>query len=123
MPIVAGDTSNVAEVSGYPHDWTEGTGVIPASGTISIPNPAVKGLSRQWLFIQNQSAVTITVTVTAVKADMTTTVNATILLAPGSLAGTQGGAYEQMHSVFSIGGAITVSGTAGSQVAVLEKLK
>lgn len=123
MPITAGDTSNVAEVSGYPHDWTEGTGVIPASGTISIPNPSVKGLSRQWLFIQNQSAVTVTVTITAVKADMTSTVNATILLAPGAGAGAQGGAYENLHSLLSIGGAITVSAAAGTQVAVLEKLK
>lgn len=105
-----------------PHDWTEGTGVIPSSGSITIPNPSANGQTRKWLLIQNQSAVTISVGVQSVSAaGVIGTSN--ILLGAGGGIGTQGGAQEFGLGSYKPNSAVTISGAVGSQVLVLEVLE
>lgn len=108
--------------SSLPRDWTDGAGVIPASGSIVIPNPSTTGQTRKWLLVQNQSASTLTVLVQALTSGGAL-VNVPILLT-GVGAATQGGGQE-----FSAVGSwcpnsqITISGTAGIQCCVLEILE
>lgn len=119
MTIDAAQTGSNFVFNGYPHDWTEGTGVFPAGGSIVIANPTLTGKVRDWLFIQNQSAGVVSVKFAATLADGSTLSTVTLLLASSGVAGTAGAAYESYY----VTGAITVSGTAASQVLILEKLK
>jgi hypothetical protein len=106
--------------SSLPHDWTEGTGIIPVGGIV-IPNPSLNGQARKWLFIQNQDAVTVTVALQTVTTQGQTT--AIIVLSPNTLGvGTQGGALEFGGLSWKVNGAITVT-PAGAQVACLEVLE
>ena len=105
-----------------PHDWTEGTGVIPAGGVITIPNPSLNGQTRKWLFIQNQSAVTIAVNVYAVTAQGNASI-VPIILASGGSVGSQGAAQNFGPATWVANNALTITGAAGSQVAVLEVLE
>lgn len=123
MPLVTNDVGG----SGYgsptaniPHDWTEGTGVIPAAG-ITIPAPSASGQSRKWLLIQNQSGGTINVGVQALNAQGAV-VTANILLASGGVAGTQGGAQEFGRGSWNPNSPIVITG-AGLQALVLEVLE
>jgi hypothetical protein len=109
--------------NGFPHDWTEGTGVFPAGGVITLPNPTLTGQSRRWLFIQNQDAADIKVTINATLSDGATVTTASLILSSGGGAGLGGGTYENFHQLPSLSGVITVTGTAGNKVAVLERLK
>ena len=100
-------------------DYTNGTGTLGAGGQITIPDSP----NRSWLFIQNQSAVTIPVTYSAVKASDGTATTATLLLAAsGAGSGTQGGAEERSFTSFIPTGAVVVgsgAGTANAQVMVV----
>lgn len=99
-----------------PHDGTEGTGVFPAGGVITLPNPAILGLTRKWLFIQNQAASNVVVTfATRLNDGATPSTAGTIIL-------TQNAAYENYHHAFSVTGAVTVTGTAGAAVSIIELL-
>jgi hypothetical protein len=109
--------------NGLPHDWTEGTGVFPAGGVITIPSPTLKGMTRKWLFIQNQDIGVVTVQLNATKADGSTTTTASVVLAAAAGAGLAGGAYENFHQKFSVVGQLIITGTAGQKVLVLERLK
>ena len=108
--------------SSLPHDWTEGTNVLPASGTIIVPNPSITGQSRKWLLIQNQSAVTISVGVQATTA-LGNTVTSNILIASGGAIGSQGGGQEFGLGSWKPNSAVTISGPVGSQLLVLEVLE
>ena len=105
--------------SSLPHDWTEGTGVLPASGQIIIASPSVNGQTRKWLFIQNQSAATISIIVAALKGNGAASTT-TLLLAPGAGAGTMGGSLEWGGASWAVNSAVTVTGAAGAQVAIME---
>ena len=106
------------------HDWTEGTGALPASGEIDIPAPAT-GLRRHWLFIQNQGAATLPVRYEGRRADGVTQSFVTILLAPGASSGVQGSSDERGLSAFVPQGQVKVGNSSISalnnmQVAVME---
>lgn len=107
--------------SGIPHDWTEGTGVLPTGG-ITIPNPSITGQSRKWLLIQNQSAVTLSVNVQAT-TNGGASVLGVILVASGGGIGVQGGSQEFGLGSWTPTGQVTVTGAAGSQCCVLEILE
>lgn len=119
---VSGNGTSIT-LNGFPHDWTEGTGVFPASGIITIPNPQLLGLTRKWLLIQNQDVASITVKFNATLVDGVTVTAASLLLASGGSVGSAGGSYENAHQWFSAVGVITITGAAGGQVLVLERLK
>jgi hypothetical protein len=106
----------IEPVRGTPTDWTNGTGTF-SSGTISIPaNPA-----RKVFYIQNQDAGTVTVTIAAVKASDGSATTASYLVASGGASGSQGGSDERSSFAgFVPLGAITITGTAGQKVCVLE---
>lgn len=123
MALDVGGSGFGVPFNGFPHDWTEGTGVFPAGGVITLPNPALQGMTRRWLFIQNQDAVDIKVTVSATLADGITQTTANIVLSNGGGVGLAGGTYENFHQLPSLVGVITVTGVAGNKVAVLERLK
>lgn len=122
MADLSGNGTSIT-LNGFPHDWTEGTGVFPASGVITLPNPALLGLSRRWLFIQNQDAADIRVTISATLIDGVTQTTAAMILSAGAGAGLAGGSYENYHQLPSLVGVITITGTVGNRVAVLERLK
>lgn len=106
----------------YPHDWTEGTGVIPAAGSIVIPAPT-GGVKRKWFVFQNQSAVTLSLQYEARDAQGNT-VFATMLIGSGGGVGTQGGGDERGNGFWSTNGIIKVGvSNAGAQVLVLEVLE
>lgn len=109
--------------NGFPHDCTEGTGVFPASGIITLANPALIGCTRKWLVIQNQSAASITIKFNAMLSDGITPSTVSMILASGGGIGTAGGSYENEHQWFSAVGVITITGAAGGQVLILERLK
>jgi hypothetical protein len=104
----------------YPHDWTEGTGTLGSSGLITLPSPVAGNTQRRWLYIQNQSAATITVQYEARLANGTTQSFGKILLAPGTAAGTQGSGDERGFAAYVPQGIVTISGAANAQVAVME---
>jgi hypothetical protein len=111
----------------YPHDWTEGTGTLGSGGLITIPSQVpvqtpngYTTTQRRWLFIQNQSAATITVEYEARLANGTTQSFISILLAPGASAGSQGSSDERGFSAFVPQGIVKVVGAANAQVAILE---
>lgn len=121
MPI-ASDSNSGFVITGYPHDITNGTGTIGASGTLTASNPNTLGMTRKWLFIQNQSAVQLNVIVATTLNDGTASTT-DIQLAPGpGGAGTPGGTYENYNDKVGIGGAISIVGASGSQLTALEKL-
>ncbi len=111
----------------YPHDWTEGSGALPSTGSageIDIPAPAT-GLKRLWFFVQNQGTVTLPVRYECRKADGQTQSFVTVLLGPGQSAASQGGSDERGFSAFVPQGQIkvgnsTISALSGMQVAVME---
>lgn len=107
----------VEPAAGIPHDWTEGTGVLPSGGSITIPANA----ARRLLLIQNQSAVTIPVSIGAVLANSSPT-HAVMLLDPGAGVNKQGAADERNPSTYMFTGQIIVGATGlnGSQVLVIE---
>lgn len=109
--------------NGYPHDCTEGTGVFPAGGVITLANPTLRGMTRKWLFIQNQGAADIRVTFAATLANGSTLSTVSVILSAGAGAGLAGASYENFHQLFSIVGAITITGAAGAAIVVLERLK
>lgn len=100
----------------FPHDWTEGTGVFPISNVIAIPRPT-NGSCRRWLSIQNQGPATITVSYQALNS-YGAAVTASLLLAPGAGAGSQGGGDER--AIFVPSGSVTITGVSGNAVQVLE---
>jgi hypothetical protein len=111
----------------YPHDWTEGTGTLGASGLITVPSQVptlndgvMSKTQRKWWLVQNQSAGTIEVQYEARLANGTTQSWITLLLVPGASAGTQGSSDERGFSAFVPQGIIKVSGAANAQVAVAE---
>lgn len=102
--------------SGNPVDWTNGTGVFPGN-TVTIP----ANNKRKWLRVQNQDAGTVTVGIAAVSgADGTTAVVANMILASGGASGSQGAADDLSFSIYVPLGQITVTGTAGQKVLILE---
>ncbi len=103
----------------YPHDWTEGSGTLGASGEIDIPAPAA-GLQRRWLLIQNQSAATIAVKYEGRLANGATQSFITILLAPGASTGAQGGSDERGFSALVPQGIVKIVGAANAQIAIAE---
>jgi hypothetical protein len=107
-------------VIGYPHDWTEGTNVLPASGSIVIPNPP-NGAKRKWLMIQNQSAGVIGVSYQSVTA-LGNVAIPNLFLDPGSGVGAQGGGDERGAGAWSPNGTVTITGTPGAQLLVIEVL-
>lgn len=119
---ISGNGTSV-QFNGFPHDYTEGTGVFPAGGVITLPNPTLLGLSRRWLLIQNQDAADIKVTVDATLVDGVTLTTTAIIIPNGGSAGVAGGSYENYHQLPSLSGVITVTGVAGNKVLVLERLK
>lgn len=99
-----------------PTDWTNGTGVFPGGGSIAVPaNPR-----RQWLFVQNQDVGTVQMQVAAVKGSDGSATSATILLGPGAASGAQGASDELAATQYVLAGAVTINGTGGQKVAVLE---
>lgn len=99
-------------------DYTNGAGTLGAGGTITIPDSP----TRSWIYIQNQSAITIPVTYKAVKASDKTATTVTLLLAPGAGAGSQGAADERSFTSFIPTGDIVVGSggvTANAQVMVV----
>ncbi len=105
--------------TGQAHDWTEGTGVIPASGLITIPAPP-NGAARKWLIFQNQSAVSLSIGTASVNANgVATTTNTISIPAGGSIVYNGGGSGS---GPFMPHGAVIISGVAGSALTVLEEL-
>lgn len=119
---VSGNGTSV-QFNGFPHDWTEGTGVFPAGGVITLPNPQLLGMKRVWLMIQNQDLGNVTVKFNSTLVDGATLSTATLVLAPAAASGGAGQAYENYHQLPSLVGVITVTGTAGQKVLVAERLK
>jgi hypothetical protein len=121
MPVtdVSGDGSYSIPGS-IPHDWTEGLGVFPTGGVITVPAPAL-GYMRKWFLVQNQGPTQITLAFQArTKANAVAVAN--IILAPGSAAGTQGAADERGGGMWNTCGTVTITGVAGDAVLVLEVL-
>jgi hypothetical protein len=104
----------------YPHDWSEGTGTLGASGQVTLASAVGNGKTRRWLFVQNQSASTITIQYESRLANGTTPSFVSVLLAPGASAGTQGSSDERGFSAFVPQGTVKVIGAANAQVAVME---
>jgi hypothetical protein len=121
MPVidVSGDGSTTIPGS-IPHDWTEGTGVFPTGGVITVPAPPL-GFTRKWFLVQNQGPTAITLSFQAKKATGAAA-TANILLAQGAGAGTQGAADERGGSVWNTCGTVVITGVAGDAVLVLEVL-
>lgn len=121
MPVIDVSGDGGYSIPGsIPHDWTEGTGVFPASGIITVAAPPL-GYTRKWLLIQNQGAAGITVSFQAKTAAGTaSTVN--VLLAEGAGAGHQGAADERGGSFWNTCGTIIITGAVGAAVLVLEVL-
>lgn len=115
---MSGTLTSDAPRNSIPHDWTEGTGVFPTGGVITVTAP-VGGLTRKWLLIQNQGAAAITVSFQA-KNKFGVAVVANMLLATGAGAGTQGAADERGSSFWNTCGTVIISGSAGDNVLVLE---
>lgn len=116
--IEASDGGSYILPDAIPHDWTEGTGVFPAGGSISIP-AATGGTRRKWLYIQNQDVYAVSVSVAA-KTALGNACTAVITLAPAAITGGQGGSDERGKGSWAPNFAVTVTGTAGAQVCVLE---
>ena len=104
----------------YPHDWTEGTGTLGASGEIDIPSPIAGNTQRRWIYVQNQSAATITLEYESRLANGTTAAFPKILLAPGAAAGSQGSSDERGFAAFVPQGIVKVLGAANAPVTILE---
>ena len=102
---------------GQPVDWTGGAGVLPAGGVIIIP----ANLNRRWLYVQNLDTMTVTVGIAGVSsADDATVATPAIPLAPAASAGAAGGILDRHLQNFVPTGAITITGTAGKQVVIME---
>lgn len=97
------------QTTGLPIDWTNGAGTLP-SGGIAIPaNPY-----RKWLYIVTTAATSLTVTLQGVKgSDGVTTTTAALILPTGVV-------FDRTLSGFVPLGAVTVAGTTGQAVTVLE---
>lgn len=103
--------------SGLPVDWTNGTGVLPAGGVITIP----ANKNRKWLYVQNLDITALTVGLASVEAiDFATASTPTVPLPAAATAGAAGGALDRTLTNFMPLGAITITGTAGKQVVALE---
>lgn len=121
MPItdVSGDGSYSIPGS-IPHDWTEGTGVFPVGGVITVARPPL-GYMRKWFLVQNQGPTQITLAFQAqTKTGAAATAN--IILAAGSGAGSQGAADERGDGMWNTCGTVVITGVAGDAVLVLEVL-
>jgi hypothetical protein len=123
MPNYGSIEGQISPVTGLPHDWTEGSGVFPGTGVITIPNPGAQGLTREWLYVQNQDTTPVTVSITCALNDGSTTTFGKISLGAASIKGGQGGSYEQPHGRQAVSGPVVITGTAGNNVCVMEKLK
>ena len=106
------------ELPGIPVDWTNGTGVFPGSGTIVLPaNP-----SRAWFFCQSQDVGAVTVTLVSEKASDATACSTVLYLAAGTSSGSHGASLEFVRSQFDMTCAITITGTVGQKVCVMEAI-
>lgn len=123
--VFYGDTTFGTNVTGQIHDWTEGTNVFPASDSIVIADPSLRGMTRQWLFIQNQGIDIQWVRFTTKKIDGSAAGVTYITLNSSGVLGGGGGVFELRlgRDGFTIGGEIGVEcNTSGDQVVVMEKL-
>ena len=99
--------------AGVPIDSTNGTGVFPAGGVVTIP----ANTARQWLYIQSRDVGEVTVTYDAVRADTGAATTITVALDPAKASGDQGGVEERDATVFMPArGNVTITGTAGQKV-------
>jgi len=102
--------------AGTPVDWTNGSGVFPGGGSITIPADT----TRQWFYVQGRDTTEVTVAYAVINPNGSGAGTASISLDPAKAAGGQGGAEERDATIFMPArGQIIVSGTAGKQVTVL----
>ena len=97
-------------------DWTNGTGVFPSGGTISLPADN----TRQWLYVQNRDVGEATVQYSGNYANGSTGVFSPVALNAASQSGFGGGTEEREATVFMPArGTVVITGTAGQKVTVL----
>jgi len=107
---------------GLPLDWTNGTGVFPSGGSITISPDQY----RQAVLIQNQDVATVAIQIAAVQGSgysrtvpAGTACTATIELAAAAGASGQGGMISLDITGVNATGQIIVVGTATKKVCVL----
>ena len=110
--------NTAANTAGSPLDWTGGLGVFPAGGVINIPANS----ARVWFFVQNRDVGTVDVGYTAGIANgaLGATYTSVFTLAGATVAGGQGGSDERCFATYIPTGTITITGTAGQQISILE---
>ena len=101
--------------SGPATDWTNGTGVFPAGGVITV----LANTERQWFYVQNRDLGEVTVAYATQYANGLGSSTEIISLNPASASGNGGGTEERGTLTFLPEGQIVITGTAGQKVAIL----
>ena len=102
--------------AGTATDWTNGTGVFPTGGVITIPADT----GRQWFYVENRDVGEVAVAYTVNYATGGSGASSPIDLDPAAATGRQGGIEERDAEAFMPArGVITITGTAAQKVTVL----
>jgi len=102
--------------AGTATDWTNGTGVFPSGGVITIPADT----GRQWFYVENRDLGEVAIAYSVTYANGSSGFSSPIDLDPASASGKQGGIEERDAQQFMPArGVITITGTAGQKVTVL----
>lgn len=100
---------------GTPIDWTNGTGVFPAGGVITVPaNPY-----RQSIFVQNQDTAAAAIVFSCIKGSDGSACTTLLQLGASPTTAGQGGADQLGLIGLMATGGFTVNGTAGKAVLVV----